>query len=187
MLLRKLLAVWMLLVALVASSQAITFTFQGSTGAAVTSSGTLGANGYFFQIPSYFLIGAGSKSATISYTVSASPGFYLDSVTLDPNGSVQGDSVVTISAPHSTDLASYSDTSTALAQLGSATTLLLTQQSSYSVTMSLNITNPGATSIGKVSVMQVFYTQQPVPEPATLLALGAGAAALISRKRNRRG
>ncbi len=183
MLLKKLLAVWMMLVALVASSQAISFTFVGSTGANVTSSGSLGANGYFFQIPTYFLIGVGSKSASISYTVSADAGHRLTSVTLDPNGTVQANSAVSISAAHSSDVATYSDTSVALAQLGDSTTSLLTQQSSYSVTMNLSIVNPEADSIGKVSIMQVFYTQEPVPEPATMIGLAAGLAAFLAKKK----
>lgn len=185
MLIKRYFAVVVLLLALLSSARAITFTFVGSTGVTVSSTRMIGSDGYEFQIPTFFLVGSGSRTATISYTVTADAGYTLTEVTLDPNGSVQSGATATVSAPHNSETANFSQSSGPLAQLGSSVTPLSGVHDTYAVTMTLALANPDPAAISKISVMQVFYAQQAVPEPGTLMAIGAGLAAFVAKRKKR--
>lgn len=158
---------------------AITFNYIGGdvSGVSIPSgqTGTIGTDGWFVQMPTFFQIGANQKQAHITLQVQADTGYYLSGVTLDPNGSVQGDAQVTVNAVHpGSSTASFYATSTAIQQLGSVNSVLSGQNNSYTVSFDLTLLGANSTSISKVSVFQVFYQQAPVPEPSSMLALAAG-------------
>jgi hypothetical protein len=178
----KIFAVISALVACFSAAQALSYSMVGSSVA--FTSGLIGTNGLYVQTPSHFLIGAGSKTATITYRVTATAGHYLSGVTLDPNGAVNNNGTVSISAVHPTSTtALFNFTSPTLATLGESTTALAGTNSQYDVTMTVDLTSQAAAGLAKVSVMQVFYNEQPVPEPAAYLGLALGAAMILVRRK----
>ena len=163
------------------AAHAISFT---SVAASVPSSSALiGTNGLLVQIPSHFLVGVGSKTATITYTVTASAGHNLTSVTLDPNGLTVGGSQVSVASTHPSDVtATFVANTMAATVLGSSVTPLNGTNNQYNVSTVVSLT--GAQSgLAKVSVMQFFYSEAPVPEPATLGAIAIALSAIARRRK----
>jgi len=171
-------------VAVVVSAQASAVSFSGFSSSLSYTTSLVGTNGLSFQIPSNVLVGAGTKSEWVKYTVTADPGMKLTSVQLVPNGSLRN-STVSISAPHdAVALFNQVESAGTVTVLGNSTTGLggLT---SYTVTASMSFTNTAANSLAKVTDMRVLYTQAPVPEPATWAVMALGLGAVASRRTRR--
>lgn len=178
----RLAIVFAMLASMASVAHAISFSLVNAS--VPFTSGLIGSNGLFVQTPSHFLLGAGTKSATLTYRVTASTGNYLTSVKLDPNGATRGLSTVSISAVHpSSTTATFAQSTSALTDLGDSTTALAGTFNQFDVTMTVDLigtSNSGA--LAKVSVMQVFYNEAPVPEPAGLTALALGGLMILRRK-----
>ncbi|MCE9557907.1 MAG: PEP-CTERM sorting domain-containing protein [Armatimonadetes bacterium] len=167
---------------LIGTAHAVSYSLVNSSVA--FTSGAIGSSGLYVQMPSHFLLGVGAKTAQITYRVTATAGFNLTSVILDPNGATKDNSTVTIAAVHPADAtANFFATSAPLTALGDSTTSLSGTQSQYDVTMNVNLAGTVGTGLAKVSVMQVFYTEAPVPEPTAIAGLGLGFAALMARRK----
>lgn len=167
---------------LIGTAHALSYSLVNSSVA--FTSGTIGSTGLYVQMPSHFLLGAGAKTAQITYRVTATPGFNLSSVVLDPNGATKDNSSVTITAVHPADAtANFFATSVPLTALGDSTTSLSGTQNQYDVSMNVVLAGTAGTGLAKVSIMQVFYTETPVPEPTAIAGLGLGFAALMARRK----
>lgn len=163
-------------------------TFSGLSGTNATGSGLIGSNGFYIQSPSFVQNGVGSISASYTWTVTATPGFFLSSVTLQPNALVVGGGQISITAPHPSDATATLNFSSIAPAIPSATiTALSGNFTSYTVTARVTLTVPAGNETGsrlaKLSVFQAFYNEQPVPEPATMAALGLGVAAVAARRK----
>jgi hypothetical protein len=162
-------------------------TFSGLGGSMATGSGLIGSNGFFIQSPAFVQNGVGTMTATFTWTVNATPGFLLTSVKLQPNALVSGGGSISISAPHPADATATLNFFSAGPAIPAPTTTALSGTfSSYNVTATVTLNVPPAMpptpNFAKQSVFQAFYTEQPVPEPATMAALALGVAGIAARR-----
>lgn len=170
----------------VVSANAATFTNITVTGTGFGQFSNFGANGLTFNLADNFLIGTGSKVVTINYHVDADPGMSLSDFTVSPVGVTQNGSV-NIDVNH---VGEFTSNYVAIgggspSVLGSQTFALSATQTGYDVVTTITLNGLGANSINKATIYNVSYTQQPVPEPATMAVLGLGIAALVRRRRSK--
>ncbi len=170
----------------VASAHAVNFTNITVTGSGFGQISNFGANGITVNLADHFLIGTGTRVVTISYRVDADAGFQLSDFTISPVG-VSLDGSVKVDVNH------IGEGITNYAVNGAGTPLTLpTQnyalsgtQTGYDVMTTITLNGNSANSLNKATIYNVSYTQQPVPEPATMAALGLGIAALVRRRRSK--
>ncbi|KAA0240170.1 MAG: PEP-CTERM sorting domain-containing protein [Armatimonadetes bacterium] len=174
----------------VSAAQAITFTpisitGPGSFGGTV---GPFGSSGIEYTLPSLYVTGAGVNAVTLHYQVTATAGHYLTSLTALPNGSARFATVDIVAAhnPGPQTLVMSQTAGGTLEALNSGTMNFAGQESFFDVFVDIDLTNAGITSISKVSILSLTYTEQVVPEPASLLALGIGSVSLLRRRAKRR-
>lgn len=167
----------------IASAQAISFSNITVTGSAFGSFTNFGTNGLTFNLADNFLIGSGLKTVTINYHVDATPGNNLTGFEVIPVGVTQNGQV-------RVDLNHVGEGTQSYIQNGggSATSLppqsflLSGSQTGYDVVTTIKLTGTAASSLNKLTLYNVRYTEA-VPEPATMAALGLGVAAFVRRRR----
>lgn len=167
-------------------ASAISFSGFSYTGPGSMFTSNIGTTGQAFTIQLFDHAGTGATNAQINYTVTADAGNYLSDITLAPNGTLEAGASVSISAIHpASATATYNQTqvSATPVAMGTSFTTLTGTGTTYNVQMNLSLTGSNVDSYGKVSIMQVNYQQQAVPEPATMIALGAGLVALIRKRK----
>ncbi len=168
-----------------ASAHAITFSNIFIDG--VSASGTaFGSNGISFSVPNNFLVGVGTKTLKIQYRVDATAGNELSSFGVFPVGITKLGSVA-FSVDHTnggTQTYNYSQTGGASAtSLTSVPTIALAPRASfYDVTTMVTLTGNAATSVNKLTIYSVSYTEA-VPEPASMMAMTIGVGTLFARRR----
>ncbi len=171
---------------LIGSAQAITF--SGVTSTASPFGVTLvGSNAAGFQTPAFFLSGAGVKAESFTWTVTATPGFFLTGFRVIPNGAHRNGEVL-FDIAHNEGVASStsSNPGSSLTLINGYSRSLSGTQTSYTTTGRIKLTGNASDSFVKLTSFVIAYDEQPVPEPATLTALGLGAAALLRRKGGRK-
>lgn len=171
-----------------AAAQAVSFTNFNWTGpGTLQDGGAIGTNGRAFILQNLEQVGAGSTTGTLTYTVTAAIGQYFTAVTLNPNGDLENGATASVSALHpGSATAIFSQTQAGGPVLiGQSTTALPGEFTTFNVTMNLTLTGTNPDSYGKISVMQVLYAQQPVPEPMTLTAMAAGIGLLIRKRKGK--
>jgi hypothetical protein len=174
---------------LVGAAQAITFSNFTINGSPAPSGNPVlfGSNGLTFSLPSHFLVGTGSSTLQVGYTVTASGGNVLTGFTVSPVGNVRNGSVNIINqhVNGGTVTSNYLVSSAApLISLPSQSFVLPGTQNTYNVTATINLAGLTSNAISKVTIYNVSYTEA-VPEPGTLLALTMGGAALLARRRRK--
>lgn len=173
--------------ALSVSAGAISFTNITIVGSPLGSTAFLGSDGISFVLPDHYVVGTGTRLVTVGYRVTATSGQYLSSVSLVPNGLLQNGSV-RIDANHVNGgtqtfsiVQSVGGTTTAINNGGGSFT---GQNGLFDVTTTIDL---AATSgVAKVSIYNAIYAEQPVPEPASMVALLVGSAGFLARRRARR-
>jgi len=119
----------------------------------------------------------------VTYTVTASAGFMLTNVSLEPNGAVVN-ATASIAAAHSGGpVANFLQTNPTDPQILGTSSTALPNLVSSNVTARIQLTGNNDVALGKLSIYNAIYTEQPVPEPATLGALALGFAGLAARRR----
>jgi len=168
----------------VASAHAVNFTNITVTGTSFGAISNFGANGITVNLADNFLVGTGVKTVTITYRVDAGAGMLLSGLTVSPVG-IAKDGSVKIDVDHLGE-----GVSNYLVTAGSTPVALPSQnfslsgtQSGYDVITTITLNGTGASSVNKATLYNVSYTEAPVPEPASMAALGIGIAALIRRRR----
>jgi hypothetical protein len=169
------------------AASAITFS-NVLVNAAPASYGLIGSDGLYVQLPGMVINGNMSKSAVVTYTVTATVGDVLTSVLLQPNGAVLNASASIAAAHSGGPIANFFQANPATPQilLGSSTTPL-NSLVSYNVTARINLQGTTAQpSLAKLSIFNAIYTEAPVPEPASMSALALGIAGVVARRIRRR-
>lgn len=180
------------ILAVAVASQAITITHVSisGSGSGGATNDPLGSNGISYSLPDMFAVGAfDSRHVSIHYTVAASAGQYLTGFLVSPVGSVR-DATATIRLDHvdgGTQTLSYFQSAGSSAQSIPGNGMGFTgMHSFFDVFVELDIQDAQAvSSFSKITIFDVTYTEAPVPEPATLTALGAGMALLARRRRSK--
>ena len=183
------------ILAMVGASQAITFTSisASGSGASTVTGSALGSNGETFMMPDFVQIrGAGATTLDLFFTVTATPGYYLTHVDVAPVGSVHkgsasGDTV------HSPGAQTHSFNTTWVSGGAQNVTSdpmplgldLTGNKTSYTVKSHLELHTDilAFDSFAKITLINFRYEEALVPEPATWLAISAGLALTLKRRR----
>ena len=178
----------------------ISFTSIGSVGTidgAATPIGGISfadATGINFSLVDGTALRGVSKSISVHFSVDASAGDVLTQFRLVPVGFVYNLGTVKIDVDSQSgfysQLDTYSQTAPALTTVHlPEQTFSLAPRHHYDVTANIDLLSPRDVqgfSIASDTHLAFIYSQQPVPEPATLSMLGAGLFAFIAKRRNRR-
>ncbi|MEQ1933316.1 MAG: PEP-CTERM sorting domain-containing protein [Fimbriimonadaceae bacterium] len=145
-----------------------------------------GTSGLTFSLPNHFLVGVGTKTVTLDYTVTADPGKTLTMFSFYPVG-VAKYGTVTIDNDHTnggtqTNNYSVSAGSTTITLPSSENNALTPSQTSFNVHTAIKLTSSNIYGVNKVTLYSVSYTEA-VPEPASLAAIGLGLGAILARRR----
>lgn len=168
------------------AASAITFSNVLVNGGSA-SYGTIGSDGLYVQLPGNVVNGNAIASVSVTYTVTASTGYVLTGVTLQPNGAVVNASAKVDAFHTGGPTASFFQQNPTDPVLLGQTYTALNNLSSYDVTTRIVLTGTSAVpSIAKMSIYNAIYTEA-VPEPASMGALALGIAGLAARRLKRRG
>lgn len=177
------------------ASAAIVITNVQVTGANIVNQSYLGNNGYTIVLDANNSKVTGrnkSKQITLTYTVSSTD--FLTGFQFAPLGTAfRGDvatSVKHVNAGTFTNQYAWSSplSATSVTSLTTQPVESLALRTSYNVTSVVDLsTLNNNLAVASLSQFNFSYQTQPVPEPASMLALGAGALGLFVRRRSRRG
>jgi acid phosphatase class B len=162
-----------------------TYTINGGSGANGISVQQIG-NSLSFALPNGVAINA-NKTLTLEYFVAATPGNFLAAVNqIAGNGTATGASSVSLATAFT---GAINETAPTI-NYGAGSTF---SPVSYSFTSSpvqwnkvtTTIALTGSQGLAKVSTYSANYSETPVPEPVTTIALASGVVGLIARRRKK--
>ncbi len=176
-----------LLGALSAAASAISFTNITITGSPLGSSSFLGSDGISFTLPDNYVVGTGSRRVTLGYRVTATSGQYLTTVSMVPNGLLMN-AHAHIDANHvngGTQTFSIDQTAGGTTTaIGNGGGPFAGQNSFFDVTTTLDL--DATNGVAELTIYNAIYSEQPVPEPASMAALLVGSVGFLARRRTRR-
>ncbi len=155
-----------------------------------------GTNDIDFLFPNAFVgdLPASLRSGTITITFEANsgPSLAMNSVNLSVLGATAGSGIVGVSEQvddlvNPGVIGSYSTNSNST-PLPISQFITFTRNSTHvkvTKTIRLDAEDTGVLDLAQVSLVQQKFNTTPVPEPASLAALGVGAFALIRRRRKK--
>lgn len=162
-------------------------TFSNITASVPYNVTLIGTDAFTIQVPSNIQYGPGATTVNFTWNVAADSGYVLTGIYLVPNGLTSGGGSMSLVANHPGDAtAQMSQQTQATTQYPNSFTALTNNKVSFAVTAQSILIGTDTPGIAKMSALSVIYRQQPVPEPATIVALALGAAGIARRRGGRK-